>query len=136
MFQLIMLSDNPPSHRNPFLPSFTLNGSPPRGPTYGNDILAYSFSKTLTDVLFELLYETPSFRPDLPQLKVRIRNGYQAAFVIDRTPEPYDDFLPPDPIGPVPNPPVVPTTAVPPVIVAANAVAALNFPPANMTPRP
>lgn len=109
MFQLATLSSDPPDFRSPFLPPWDLNGSPPRGPTCGLDLKAYPFSDTLTDIIFECLYETPGFRPELQDLKLRVMRGYQAAFRASPRPEPYEDFLQPEPF--VSAPPVAPPAA-------------------------
>lgn len=50
-------------------------GAPPKGPTYGEDLThdSYPYSEGLKDTIFECLYENPSHRPTLVDLKSRIR---------------------------------------------------------------
>lgn len=55
------LTDTPPTIREPFFPSYRLNGRQPKGNTYGPDIRAYrnTYGKKLTELITECLYENP-----------------------------------------------------------------------------
>lgn len=108
MFQLLTLSYDPPDHKEPFYPQSSagnsdgiLNGAPAMGNTYGIDMRAYTYSKTLIDTIFECLYEKPGLRPSVADLKQNITNGMAALplFVQDPTCyEEYQDIARPEPV--------------------------------------
>ncbi|EKD18528.1 uncharacterized protein L3040_007449 [Drepanopeziza brunnea f. sp. 'multigermtubi'] len=107
MFQLLTLSNNPPDHKQPFLPQSSagnsdgiLNGAPAVGNTYGNDMRAYSYSKSLVDTIFECLYETPGLRPSIAGLKQRIGDGFALSMQLQDPSifEQYEDLARPEPI--------------------------------------
>ncbi|KAH9216257.1 kinase-like domain-containing protein [Leptodontidium sp. 2 PMI_412] len=145
MYQFATLSDTPPSAGTPFFPTFHLNNAPPLGWTYGHDLQAYAFSTTLKDLLFECLYEIPSHRPDLLNLKTRIAAAITATLASDKALiNPWDDFIPDDPIdhpppqggSPSPPPPPPPPLAPPhhPAFPAGLAVPMPLLPPPALFP--
>ena len=88
----------------PFLPSFTLNGQPAKGLSYGKTMRDSAYSHTLTELLFECLYEEPRNRPTLQALKNRVHLGLETAIYGSRRrsvrvrtregePEDYEGFL-------------------------------------------
>jgi hypothetical protein len=103
---LATLSRYPPDPRQPFLPSWPMNGQPAKGICYGTDIHEYPYSDNLLDLIQECLYEHPKHRPTFPEFKERIRKGFEIALLADSDPEPWADFLPPAPLplpGAAPN---------------------------------
>lgn len=111
MYQLVTLRDEPPDELyppdaqgnrrfrvTPFLPPFTLDGGPAAGYTFGPNLRAYSnnseFSESLTDLIYQCLYEDPRNRPTLEDLKTRIALASEAAFAdpIQSVVDPWADF--------------------------------------------
>ncbi|KAH6669505.1 kinase-like domain-containing protein [Halenospora varia] len=76
----------------------TIMGAPPKGPTFGEDLTphdSYPYSEGLKDTIFECLYENPSHRPTLIDLKSRIRRfllGWTAAHGVGTGQEGGDTF--------------------------------------------
>jgi hypothetical protein len=109
MYQLAIMTTDPPNHTDPFIPQFEINNAPAQGVTYGVDLHVYPYSDSLLDLIQECLYERPAHRPGLIDLKQRVQAGMEAAILADPTPEPWVDFLPGEPLPPdVANPPALP----------------------------
>ncbi|KAE9381091.1 kinase-like protein [Stipitochalara longipes BDJ] len=100
MFQLVILTLNPPDHRDPYLPDYEIDDAPPKGITYGVNLNLYPYSDTLKDLVQECLYDDPSHRPSLPDLKRRIYDGMESCIQAGDPPEPWVDFLPAEPPPP------------------------------------
>jgi hypothetical protein len=114
MWKLACLDgDGVPNPKIPFIPTFNLNGSPPKGRTYGIELRSISrdiipagqavpagrYSRRLIDLIFECLYEIPRHRPTPIELKQRIKAAYD--FVANQNSdvdmyavEPWEDFEP------------------------------------------
>jgi hypothetical protein len=82
--------------REPYTPIFD-NGKIAKGITFGVKLRSYPYSQHLLDLISECLYEHPAHRPAFPQLKERVRDGFNAAVLVNGGPEPWADFLPPPP---------------------------------------
>ncbi|PMD38033.1 kinase-like protein [Hyaloscypha variabilis F] len=143
MYQLLTLSQDPPDHRVPFLPDFSLNGDAPQGLTYGVNLQMYGvnsgppyerYSQDLIETIYECLYEQPAHRPTLIDLKTRILEGIEDCRLAGCKPEPWSIFLPAAPAPIVPATPLAPPTgsaqaAAPAPVVTANPVAPRQRPP-------
>ncbi|CZR55069.1 uncharacterized protein PAC_04955 [Phialocephala subalpina] len=106
MYHLITLQDDPPDHPDgpqPFLPPFQLNEGAPKGYTFAPNLRAYSdqnlYSVELVDLIYECMYQTPSDRPNLHDLKRRIRLRIRAALDGGGKPEDWETFLPEPPLA-------------------------------------
>lgn len=97
MYQLVLLTPEPPNFRNSFLPYNKINDEPPKGLTYGVDIQEYPYSQTLRDLVQECFYEKPGHRPSLIDLKRRVLKGLETSMIADESEEPWEDFLPAEP---------------------------------------
>lgn len=95
---LATLSQQPPDSKLPFLPTWMMNGQPAKGSCYGTDIHAYPYNDNLLDLIQECLYEHPAHRPTFPELKERVKKGFDIALLADPDQEPWADFLPPAPL--------------------------------------
>jgi hypothetical protein len=106
MYCLVLMRYRGPDPREPFTPRWNLNGEPAKGRTFGLPLRGQSphYSRALTDLVQECLYEQPGHRPDLKELKTRVQNGWRAAFKADATLDAWDDFLPQPPPPPPPPP--------------------------------
>ncbi len=102
MYCLVLMRYRGPDPKQPFTPRWKLNGDKPKGRTFGLPLRGQSphYSRTLTDLVQECLYEIPGHRPDLNTLKARVRNGWAAAFDANPTLDAWEDFLPPPPPPP------------------------------------
>ena|ERR1700712_1866140 len=58
--------------------------------------MALGYSNSLKELIHECLYEKPSCRPTLEDMKERIQVGLAAVLSIDREPEPWENFVPYD----------------------------------------
>jgi hypothetical protein len=118
-----MLQYAPVSHQYPFTPSWTLKNAPAKGVTYCQNLHAYNvdssgtYSRALTDLIYECLYEIPYFRPSSRELKVRIAQAFQALLATNPAVEPWSDFIPPAPGSNVVTPTAQPTTTGPAPLV-------------------
>jgi hypothetical protein len=103
MYCLVLMRWLGPDHRQPFIPRWDLNSNKPKGRTFGLPLRGQSphYSRSLTDLVQECLYEEPGSRPDLIELKTRVQNGWLAAFKADPTLDAWEDFLPPPPPAPL-----------------------------------
>lgn len=87
-----------PEPHLPFLPIF-INGSPPKGITYGTKLQAQNYSPVLKDLIHECLYEKPEHRPTLLQLKTKISNAISEIVTRDGPEgEPTEDMDLPEPL--------------------------------------
>ncbi len=117
MYQLVTLEWDPPDHRAPFMPQFEINGAAAQDWTFGWDLQAFPYSNRLIHLIYECLYETPDYRPELPDIRKRIARGIQSALEADAPIEPWEDFVMAEPVDVLPPPvagPPVPPAAVPP----------------------
>jgi hypothetical protein len=95
--------------RQPFTPIFPIDGTPPKGVTYGFHLSAYGddYSKKLRDLILECLYEIPANRPNVLQLKERVKEGIESSVqrgdreMSGDQPEPWTNFFPGPPQGQV-----------------------------------
>lgn len=60
---------------SPFFPAGNINGAAPKGILYGTRLRQQTCSVQLQDLIFECLYERPSHRPTILELKARIEKG-------------------------------------------------------------
>jgi hypothetical protein len=95
MYQIVTLG-GPPSIKDPFMPNFLINGAPAPGLTYGIDLNAYTeqYSKTLTDLIYQCLYQNPNHRISLADLKAKTVKGYASALTAGSRLEDWANFLP------------------------------------------
>jgi hypothetical protein len=96
------------------MPQDNLRGRPALGITYGTDLPTYQlqYSKLLLDLVQECLYELPSNRPSISELKENVGFGSESALSANPDPEPWVDFLPAEPVPSFnPIPPGGPTQA-------------------------
>ncbi|KUJ08829.1 uncharacterized protein LY89DRAFT_326955 [Mollisia scopiformis] len=101
MYQIVTCLYDPPDIGDPFLPSYPISGAPALGRTFGPDLNAYAgeYSKVLTDLIYECLYENPTHRPTLETLKYEITRAYNLASQDDDNEiEPWKNFTAPTPL--------------------------------------
>ncbi len=105
MYCLVVMRYHEPDPE-PFTPRWKLNSETAKGRTFGLELLGQSlhYSRALTDLVQECLYEQPGHRPDLKELKPRVQDGWKAAFKANATIDAWEDFLP-QPPPPPPRPP-------------------------------
>lgn len=60
-----------PEPGSPFTPTAAINGVAVKGRTYGTRLRRMTYSVTLTDLVQECLYEVPTHRPPVVELKSR-----------------------------------------------------------------
>lgn len=92
---------NPPGTYkvNTFLPTFEIDSAPAVDYTTGPNLRAYSdnnqYSTVLIDLIYQCLYQNPSNRPDLPELKKRIGLGLKASMTSPKQSriDDWEDFL-------------------------------------------
>jgi hypothetical protein len=107
-YQLVVMGPEP-DPKDPFVPQYALNGDLPKGITYGVDLSVYPCSDSLLDLIQECLYERPSNRPEILELKRRVYHGMEACIQAGDAAEPWIDFLSAEPLPPdVENPPPLP----------------------------
>jgi hypothetical protein len=94
IWQLATLSRVPPSATRPFVPSFPVNGKRAAGVCYGIDIMVYPFSERLKQTILSCLYEDPRLRPEILDLKMRIRDGVTSCMLQGMPMDPFTTFLP------------------------------------------
>lgn len=108
-YQLVLMTHDSPNHRDPFVPAYNLDGNPPKGITYGAGLSVAPCSKELKDLVQECLYENIEHRPNIQDLKQKARLGIKACIRAGAVPEPWEDFLPPEPLPlHIANPPARP----------------------------
>ncbi len=97
----------------PFIPSLLIDGAAPKGFTFGTKLSVQNYSTNLKDLVQACLYEKPAHRPNLIDLKTRIRHALDADFAANGSKgEPWEDFEMPQPGAPPP----IPLIVVPPVL--------------------
>jgi hypothetical protein len=105
MYCLVLVRYQGPDPLEPFTPRWKLNSETAKGRTFGLPLRGQSphYSRALTDLVQECLYEQPGHRPDLKELKNRVQDGWRAAFKADATLDAWEDFLPRPPPPPKPK---------------------------------
>lgn len=101
MYSLLTLESGP-DQRQPFLPTWTLNGDPPAGIVYGHDLKSFQgnpYSGSLTDLIQQCLYDVPAHRPSVLELKDLIMAGLQAARAAGALRDDWENFMPDAPPG-------------------------------------
>ncbi|KAF8851617.1 kinase-like protein [Acephala macrosclerotiorum] len=105
MYMLVTLVDEgiTGAAQKPFLPNDFINGARPKGITWGPNLAAYNgiYSKSLTDLIYECLYENPNHRPDLQRLKYETSNAITVLQENNVDPEEWRHFLHQPPVAPV-----------------------------------
>lgn len=102
MYSIVTLDGNSPDSTQPFTPGHTIDGAPPRGATFGHHLHAFAaqYSQTLTDLIYQCLYENPAHRPTLDVLKTKITEAYNLALEEGAVIEPLPNFVEPPALGP------------------------------------
>lgn len=117
MYQLVTLDHKPPDHRAPFQPQFDINDDQSQDWTFGWNFQAFPYSKILKDLIYECLYETPEYRPELLDMRNRIAKGIQYALDADAPMEPWSDFVMAEPVDVLPPRGAAALPVIPPVIL-------------------
>ncbi|KAH7389108.1 kinase-like domain-containing protein [Cadophora sp. MPI-SDFR-AT-0126] len=105
MYELACFDPGHPEAYYPFNPStltpphtpFNIGNAPARGITYGTHLRATPYSNELKDMIHECLYEEPSHRPKLRNLKRRITDAIATCLAAGTRPEGWHTLNTPEP---------------------------------------
>lgn len=102
MHSIVTIDSTSPDSKQPFLPGHTINGAPPLGVTFGHNLHAFAprYSRALTDLIYQCLYQDPAHRPTLNELKNKNTQAYTVALDAGADVEPWENFLPQPARGP------------------------------------
>jgi len=66
--------------------TWTVNGQPPKGRSYGADLAMghYRYSEKLKHMIFECMYQRPNHRPDLIEMKAKVERCWRMARELER----------------------------------------------------
>ncbi|KAE9368345.1 kinase-like protein [Stipitochalara longipes BDJ] len=102
IYGLIALDQIAPDQKQPFLPTWPLYAEPAKGITYGHKLNSFQpdlYSRKLTDLVQQCLYDVPAHRPNVLQLKELIASGLEDARGAGAVREDWENFLPDPPPG-------------------------------------